>query len=174
MIRNSSCVSTRDRKAGGVFCKSSASLTNTITDMGSYLSTSPLHSQGICCYTKTLQNDLMNRRKFKVFYTSDQLRSVELVSFIFSCNFHVSSAGLAFSNFSYINLLLLIKTHFYTKGEMSNFYLKESMFYIPVQDVDMFSTIHPKPKTFRERLKNKFCLVQTSNQFKSKEQSKSS
>ena len=110
----------------------------------------------------------------KAFYTSDQLRSAELVSFIFSCNFHVSSAGLAFSNFSYINLLLLIKTHFYTKGEMSNFYLKESMFYIPVQDVDMFSTIHPKPKTFRERLKNKFCLVQTSNQFKSKEQSKSS
>lgn len=38
------------------------------------------------------------------------------------------------------------------------------MFYIPVQDVDMFSTIHPKPKTFTERLKNKFCLVQTLNQ----------
>ena len=44
------------------------------------------------------------------------------------------------------------------------------MFYIPVQDVDMFSTIHPKPKTFRKKLKNKFCLVQTLNQFKSKEQ----
>lgn len=30
------------------------------------------------------------------------------------------------------------------------------MFYIPVQDVDMLSTIHPKPKTFGERFKAKF------------------
>jgi len=30
------------------------------------------------------------------------------------------------------------------------------MFYIPVQDVDMFSTVHPEPKTFGERFKTKF------------------
>lgn len=57
---------------------------------------------------------------------------------------------------SRVDLLLLNKTHYYTKGEITNFYLKERMLYIPVQDVDMFSTIHSKSKTFGERLKNKF------------------
>ena len=75
----------------------------------------------------------------------------------------------AFSNFFRV---VSDKTHFYTKEEITKYYLKECVFYISVQDVDMFSTIHSKPKTFAQRFKNKFYVWY--KLLKSEEQSRSS